>query len=142
MTKICGVDDAGRGPVIGPMIIAGVLFEESELPKLKEIGVKDSKLLTPKQREKLYKQIIELADDYSIEIVSPQEIDEALNSVGSNLNKLETINMAKVINAVKAEKAIIDCPSNNITAFNNYLRVSILAIISNIIYEKPRIYKE
>ena len=50
MTLICGIDDAGRGPVIGPMIMAGVLIEENDLDKLKSIGVKDSKLLTQKQR--------------------------------------------------------------------------------------------
>ena len=54
MTTICGIDDAGKGPVIGPMVLAGIVIEEKELPKLKEMGVKDSKLLTPKQRELIY----------------------------------------------------------------------------------------
>jgi ribonuclease HII len=47
---IAGVDEAGRGPVIGPLVIAGVMIEEIDLHKLVDIGVKDSKLLTPQKR--------------------------------------------------------------------------------------------
>ncbi len=57
MTLICGIDEAGRGPVIGPMVMAGVLIEESKIPKLKSMGVKDSKLLTKKQRNQLFEKI-------------------------------------------------------------------------------------
>jgi ribonuclease HII len=55
MTLVCGIDEAGRGPVIGPMVISGILIEEKCLDKLRKIKVKDSKLLTPKQREFLRK---------------------------------------------------------------------------------------
>ena len=58
---IAGVDEAGRGPVIGPLVIAGVMLEEADLPKLVELGVKDSKLLTPQKRETLVTQIKEHA---------------------------------------------------------------------------------
>ena len=56
MTKLMGIDDAGRGPVIGPMILAGVLIEENEEITIKEWGAKDSKMLTPKKEEKLKKR--------------------------------------------------------------------------------------
>ena len=49
--RIAGVDEAGRGCVIGPLVIAGVLFDEETLPTLREIGVKDSKKLTAKKEE-------------------------------------------------------------------------------------------
>ena len=51
MFLIAGVDDAGRGSVIGPLIIAGVLFNQEKMEELKELKVKDSKLLTqPKEK--------------------------------------------------------------------------------------------
>ena len=66
MVTVCGIDDAGRGPVIGPMIMVGILIDEKDLPKLKTLGVKDSKLLTPNQREKICKEIVKIVKDYKI----------------------------------------------------------------------------
>ena len=53
--KICGIDDAGRGSMIGPLVIAGISIKKQNLKKLKSIGVRDSKKLTPEMREILYK---------------------------------------------------------------------------------------
>jgi len=118
---ICGIDDAGRGPVIGPMVLAGAIIEKNNLNKLKNIGAIDSKLLTPKRRETLYKEITKITKHYKI-ITSPAEIDKALNSETSNLNKLEAEITAKIINKLKPDEAIIDCPSNNIPAWEAYLK--------------------
>ena len=66
--KIIGIDDAGRGPVLAPMSLAGVLIDdESEQEILKELGAKDSKLLTSKKRMEL-KNEIQLKYKYKIEI--------------------------------------------------------------------------
>ncbi|MEW6222970.1 MAG: ribonuclease HII, partial [Candidatus Hadarchaeota archaeon] len=56
-TVIAGVDEAGRGPVLGPLVLCGVKVEESVLESLKAAGVKDSKLLSPRRREVLAKLI-------------------------------------------------------------------------------------
>ena len=56
---ICGIDEAGRGPIIGPMVIAGSAANEEVIEKLKELGVKDSKLLS-KKREELFEKVKEL----------------------------------------------------------------------------------
>ncbi|MEK6974042.1 MAG: ribonuclease HII [Nanoarchaeota archaeon] len=125
MKLICGIDDAGRGPVIGPMIIAGIIIEEREIEKLKEIGVKDSKLLSPKQREEIYKKIIKLVKDYKIIKIPPKEIDAAILSGRTNLNWLEADHMAEIINYLKPEKTIVDCPSNNISKFSRYMESKI-----------------
>ncbi|MBS3175005.1 ribonuclease HII [Candidatus Woesearchaeota archaeon] len=123
MVTVCGIDDAGRGPVIGPMIMVGILIDEKDLPKLKTLGVKDSKLLTPNQREKICKEIVKIVKDYKIIKVYPEEIDNAvLSKEGSNLNWLEADKMAEIINYLKPDKVIVDCPSNNIKAFTSYLK--------------------
>ena len=85
-----GIDEAGKGPVIGPMVIVGALFEKNSLKILKKAGVKDSKLLTPAQRTRLYKEIMDLAEKVKIIEVSSQEIDQRY-SVNTNLNKVEAI---------------------------------------------------
>ena len=121
MVLICGIDDAGRGPVIGPMIMAGVLIEDIDLDKLKTIGVKDSKLLSQTRREELFKEIIKIVKDYKIIKIYPDEIDKALFSDTSNLNNLEGEKMAEIINYLRPEKVIVDCPSTNKKAFTDFL---------------------
>ncbi len=121
MTLICGIDEAGRGPVIGPMVMAGVLIKEADIPKLKSMGVKDSKLLTKQQREFLFKKIKDVVKAYKIIIIQPKEIDNALESEDLNLNWLEAHKSAEIINKLKPDKAVLDCPSTNIKAYSSYV---------------------
>ena len=74
MSTILGIDEAGRGSVIGPMVIAGVMIDEKDSDKLKKIGVKDSKMLSPSQREKLYPLIKKIAKDYIALKVSAKKL--------------------------------------------------------------------
>jgi ribonuclease HII len=129
MTKeyIIGVDDAGRGPIIGPMIIAGALFDKTADAVLRKSGVKDSKMLFPQKREELAKDIKKLALGYEIVKILPEEIDDAVIS-GFNLNSLEANKMAYAINQLvdgldKDAKitVYVDCPSNNISAWKAVL---------------------
>ncbi len=121
MVLICGVEEAGRGPVIGPLVVCGVLVDEKDEWRLKRIGVKDSKLLSAKKREELFPKILKIAKDYKILITPTQQIDAALVSEELNLNRLEAQKMAEAINALQPDKSIIDCPSNNIPQFVTYL---------------------
>jgi len=74
VVRVCGVDDAGRGPVIGPLVIAGVIIEEEKLDRLKMLGVKDSKQLLASARTRLSKEIPSVVDDYHVvELVSKVE---------------------------------------------------------------------
>lgn len=123
MTLISGCDDAGRGPVLGPMVIAGISIDEKDEYLLKELGARDSKTLTPKQREELFDKIVKTVKSYHIEIITTKEIDNAINSENSNLNTIEAITFAKCINALDSEIAIIDCPSTNIQAYTAQLRL-------------------
>ena len=122
MATICGIDEAGRGPLIGPLVISGILIEEKDIVKLKKIKVKDSKLLTQSQRELLSKEIKKIIIKEKTIIIPPEEIDETLNSEELNLNKLEAIKTAMIINYLKPDKVTIDCPSTNINAYVDYLR--------------------
>ena len=122
MVSLVGIDEARRGPVIGSMVICGVLIEESQEKLLREIGAKDSKLLSHKQRIFLSKEILKVISKYKAIIVSSQEIDEAVNSEELNLNKLEAIKTAMIINYLKPDKVILDCPSTNINSYVNYLK--------------------
>lgn len=109
--KICGIDEARRGPVIGPMVIAGILIDEDKVPELKKIGVKDSKLLTPKQRENLFGKILKIVDDSKIISISAQEMDSR-SAVGLNINQLEALKCAEIIKALKPDLVYVDSPTS------------------------------
>ncbi|MBD3310780.1 ribonuclease HII [Candidatus Woesearchaeota archaeon] len=122
MATICGVEEAGRGPVIGPMVMCGVLIDEGDEDKLRSIGAKDSKLLTPRTREALFGQITKMVRRYKFIVIPPSEIDHALLDETLNLNWLEADKSAEIINELKPDKAILDCPSNNERAYAAYVR--------------------
>ena len=107
---ISGVDEAGRGSVIGPLVIAGVSLKEKDLSKLVNLGVKDSKLLSPQKRETLAIQIRELALKWHIVLLSPAEIDRVVESRIKlhKLNRLEAQAMAKVITVLKPDVVYVD----------------------------------
>ena len=71
---IAGVDEAGRGPLAGPVCVASVIMPLE--PDKIIAGVNDSKKLTEKKRDKLFDEIINTAIDYKIEFVSEKEIDD------------------------------------------------------------------
>ena len=107
---IAGVDDAGRGAVVGPLVIAGVLLKEEDLPTLKELGVKDSKLLSPHRREVLAVEIKKIVQKHWVEKLQPREIDVVVNS-GRKLHKLnwlEAQTMARVIEALRPDMVYVD----------------------------------
>ena len=90
--KIAGIDEAGRGPLAGPVVSAAVIFPDS-LPPL---GIDDSKKLTPKKRDYLFDKIFDLAVAVGTGIVGPLEIDR--------INILEAARLSMVL-AVKNLKA-------------------------------------
>lgn len=84
--NICGIDEAGRGPLAGPVVVAGVI-----MPKDSKIeGINDSKKVSEKKREKLYDLIIEEAISYSIAIIEQDIIDDIniLNATKEGVTKV------------------------------------------------------
>jgi len=125
---ILGIDDAGRGPVIGPMVLAGCLIEDKDEKNFKAKGVRDSKQLTPKRRAFLSDFIKENAETFEIVVISPTEID-GKNGDGIKLNEVEAIAAAKIINQINKGfskiKVIVDCPSPNIARWQDFLKTKI-----------------
>ena len=107
---VVGVDEAGRGCVIGPLVVAGYLIKEENLPVLAQLGVKDSKLLSPKKREVLFTEITRVAEKHYVVKLAPSEIDCAVESKRKlhKLNRLEAQTMAQIINMLKPDQAYVD----------------------------------
>ena len=123
-----GIDDAGRGPVIGPMVLAGCLISEETEKEFKKLGVKDSKQLTDKRREFLAEIIREKALTFEIVVIHPEEID-GKKAEGVNLNDVEAFACARIINKINRGfgeiTVILDCPSTNITSWKDFLKTKI-----------------
>jgi len=101
-----GIDEAGRGCIIGSMFVVGVVCNSETLTKLKNLGVKDSKMLTRNQRRKLFNIITRIIPKYYVVEVSPREIDSV------NLNILVYNAITKIISQAtrefNIEKVFID----------------------------------
>ncbi|MFA6022487.1 MAG: ribonuclease HII [Candidatus Pacearchaeota archaeon] len=124
---ILGIDDAGRGPVIGPMVLAGCLMTKEVEKEFLKMGVRDSKTLLPRRREKLAEEIKLRVTAFETVIIPVSEIDGQDND-GLNLNQREAIASAQIINKLNKEiknadkiQAVIDCPSTNIPAWKEYV---------------------
>ena len=119
--KVLGIDEAGRGPVIGPMVMAGIMIEEGDEALLE--GAKDSKLVKHSERLRLDKKFREDDNvDFKVIVVEPEIIDAAVLSGELNLNWLEAHKQAEIINELQPDKAIIDCPSINCEGYEKYLQ--------------------
>lgn len=88
---ICGIDEAGRGPLAGPVVVASVIFGVNN----RISGVKDSKKLTEKKRESLFGQIINSCLEYNIEIINNKVID------GINILNATMLGMEKCLEGMK-----------------------------------------
>lgn len=106
LPRVAGVDDAGRGCVIGPLAVAGVLVDEEGLRCLCELGVRDSKALSPAKRAELAAGIKRVALAWKVVLVPPREIDRAVACGG--LNKLEAKVIAAIIDELCPEVAYVD----------------------------------
>lgn len=100
---ICGIDEAGRGPVLGPLVVAGVQVE-SDVP-LRQLNVRDSKKLSPERREVLAPQI-EKISAYEVVVVPAEDID--VMRAEMSLNAFEATLFARIIRTLKPETAYVD----------------------------------
>lgn len=112
----CGVDEAGRGPVFGPLVICGICAKDEDIISL---GVKDSKMLSPSKRKRLYSEIIKHAKDYRIEMIQPEEIDELRKKY--TLNEIEALYFARMIDHLEGDEFIVDAADVNEERFSQMI---------------------
>lgn len=106
--RILGIDEAGRGPVLGPLVVAGVLCEDQEA--LRELGVRDSKQLTPRRRETLAAEIARVATSRILSVTAA-ELDASMEE--ESLNRVEARLFAEVIRELAPDEVIVDCCDTN-----------------------------
>lgn len=116
---ILGIDEAGRGSVLGPLVIAGVIIPEKMNKVLERMGVKDSKKLVPHRRTILSRKLKKMFD-YEIVVISALEIDQ-MRADGINLNDIEKNAMRDLIIKLAPEKAIVDAVDVKAERFQNDL---------------------
>ena len=114
---ICGVDEAGKGPVIGPMVIAAVSVKNAQI--IENLGFKDSKLLTSQKREYLF-ELIKKNYEYAIEIIEPEKIDEYRKE--NKLNLLNRKAFEKVISKLNPNIAYVDAADVNENRFGREIK--------------------
>lgn len=124
---LSGADEAGRGPVLGPLVIAGVTLRDDS--KLIELNVRDSKQISPHRREVLADMIKKIAIKYEILVISAADIDDMRKVM--TLNEIEVNAFTKVIKKLKPEICYIDSADVNEKRFGR-------DILANLTF-KPKI---
>jgi ribonuclease HII len=112
--NLSGVDEAGRGCVLGPMVLAICTISKEKEDFFKQIGVTDSKLISKPKREKLFEIIKKEAVEYKIIAIPAEELNLLMNSF--SLNEIEAQKTAELIIALKKDtlKVILDCPDTTV----------------------------
>lgn len=129
---ICGIDEAGRGSLLGPIIVAGVCVTKKSISEMVEKGIKDSKLLSPKKRQVLFGHVINLAESICVCRINIEDID--FHVFRNNLNLLEAEAMAITIRNMKSDKTYVDScdvnPSRYQRTIKSFLKQNNTKLIS------------
>ena len=122
--SVGGIDEAGRGAILGPLVVAGVSANSKALTRLAELGVRDSKLLTHERRCALYEEITSWCDAVSFLPILPEEIDRYVTygRRRRKLNFLEAIHMARIVPLLGVDQVYIDAPDTNARLFTTELK--------------------
>lgn len=115
MSLLLGIDEAGRGCVIGPLVLAGFLIEDKDefIERLNDMGVNDSKLLVSKKRIELFSEIKKLARACKVIKIKPSEISS------TSINVSEIKNSSKIIDLLKPHRVYLDVPASG-AGIKNY----------------------
>ncbi|MCX8202653.1 MAG: ribonuclease HII [Candidatus Micrarchaeota archaeon] len=121
-----GADEAGRGAVLGPLVLCVAITEKDKEPLLKSLGVKDSKMLSPERREKLAEEIRQMCHLH-VQKISAKQINEHMKK-GISLNEVEAIFVSEAIKEIepeiaeKIEKLYIDAPDPDAVKFTHRIK--------------------
>ena len=114
---ICGVDEAGKGPVVGPMVVAAVAVKNAK--DIQDLGVKDSKQLTPSKRKELA-NIIKEKFTFAVEIIEAEKVDEYRRQ--NKLNDLNREAFEKLISKLNPNVAYVDAADVNEHRFGKRIK--------------------
>jgi ribonuclease HII len=122
LERVLGIDEAGRGSLVGPLVVGAFCIASDRLDDLVELGAKDSKLLTPAAREKVYDGLAQLGTLAHVAL-APRVVD--LSVARGKLNALEVETFARLIRQLGPDVAYVDACDTNQWRFG--LRVGRLA---------------
>ncbi|MDE1873501.1 MAG: ribonuclease HII [Candidatus Micrarchaeota archaeon] len=122
---IGGGDEAGRGAVIGPLVVSVICVSKGRERRLSEIGVRDSKMLTRRKRDFLFDEIHDICEEVRYYPISNEEINSAMRS-GVSLNQLEAIRFAQLVDMLESnvQKMYIDSPDVRAERFGMRMKLS------------------
>ena len=114
---ICGVDEAGKGPVLGPLVVAAVAVDKAK--DIQDLGIKDSKQLTPEKRKELA-NLIKNKFSFAIEIIEAERVDEYRRQ--NKLNDLNREAFEKLISKLDPNVAYVDAADVNEHRFGKQIK--------------------
>lgn len=119
LSMICGVDEAGRGPAFGPLVVGAVFSEDEET--MHALGARDSKQLTPTARERLYDEIAAQAAYWCVVPMAAERIDELMAK--ESLNAIELEMFVEAVGQRPADVTYADCPDVDTNRFGSQMSV-------------------
>ena len=117
---ICGVDEAGKGPVVGPLVVAAVAVNNAK--DIENLGIKDSKQLTQRKRKELYNRI-KAEFNFAVEIIEPEIVDEYRKK--NKLNELNREAFERLISKLDPNVAYVDAADVNENRFGSQIKASL-----------------
>ena len=119
-----GIDEAGRGCLVGNLVVAGVSVTKERLGSLREMGVRDSKLLSAKRREALFGEIVKASEHVYSAHIPPGEIDSVVMTGRKyrKLNYLEALYFAKVADMLGASRVTVDASDTSTDRFRDTIK--------------------
>jgi ribonuclease HII len=102
--RVLGIDEAGRGAVLGPLVVAGIVVDEERLPFLAELGARDSKRVARPRRRALLRELVRAADGARAVVIPAADVDQ------ENLTEIELSAAARLIVALHPDRTVLDTP--------------------------------
>jgi len=128
-----GIDEAGRGCVLGPLVICGFAVERENLPLLELLSLKDSKALSPAKRERLAVELRNIPGRIFLMKVRPSIVDAAVSRQG--LNTLEIAGMVRLIRRINPGSVFIDALTSNPGRFGDQISGLIAPLTTKVVAE-------
>jgi len=117
---ICGIDEAGKGPVVGPLVVAAVAVNNAK--DIENLGIKDSKQLTQRKRKELYNRI-KAEFNFAVEIIEPKIVDEYRKR--NKLNELNRGAFERLISKLNPNVAYVDAADVNENRFGSQIKANL-----------------